>query len=1259
MSKCVSPVDGRGTGSDEKGGNTPSPRMVPQNFRKTMFQQYLIPLMEANGWIVERKSRSNKPGHIDWYFFPPGVVRGRGFKMRVDFWDSVPLLMAALERRTSDALAQFVFNVYHKGKDVEKAMSKKRGTKGEAFEIDKFVTMINIPLPNGIVIPENIRDLWDGSLSISLMENLSDYPLSPSSTSGTKRKPVFKPMTVVKKRGIADDIKQSTAISVPNISNDVSVLNSLKPRKEIRLIENLFHNILHSKPRKAKLSTMLTDTNNLKCPRASEESKLEKRLLRNLLCNIEFDKRRKSISSQTAIDAAKKPVGSTPAPKSIAPGSSKPANGVCLSENRSSERARSLKSMLSAKCNNGSKKLGTNTISCEKTHHINLSLSSTDQPIQKKPKSNFLQALPIVGAPRNDISSCNSYDSSIVKIPRKRKENLGRSNYNNDVQEGSSNQKDEHNAAIHTLTLALESQKIPRKGKSNSILESVITASSRGHPCGDSNVTATSCFTKTEKNNSPHIGLDNAAAAPSDQQTDRKIEYLHFQHKIQPVHKIEFKGLHGQIVNKFLWRKHKELYGCFCNDNCPCLSNLKKLFEGVLAMAEQSAKAQGKEAPQVSRAGFVSSFASRYYEQLSKDFPLNSPAKILLKLLKMWEVHKKMKRFGESCSALCSCDYSSLAKCLPLLTSAIPSSQATSGITASPTSPPSSIEQRTEYCIKFDPSAPLGFYATTSTKDFSSCCKVASVNPYKTNMDPRVSRGTIVRAAEIDGERKEIESHLDLKNRYFTARILKKKLTLWFLNQNIAPHTIESQKRHWSLSGTWQGINEDGWAGGADVVTKGHTISHGDKSIIFEKSCSSVPVVVAGDFLTWSVQPRSAQRIHPLTSAFKRPDSKKSGLKVKIGERLNKTIFFEKDDLEELSKSKLAVVGNYTDLTYAVRHCRLQDVLNVLTRGVDVEDKDKNNMTALQYTNENFSDAEQPFTLDTSDLEQMNGLKRKLLKFFIEANSVIYACDALYHWSYAKVSVSGFRGLAPLDFSNSNFLAAPNSMFYTIEVGNIFFKSPCFPFGHSPTWPEHSTEKFSCEFHLDSYKENEINVTLYAGDHSKNIPLGKWTEDIDESIKISKDKTTNFVSKLQLNSTFFSQEVQEGEMMWRLEREKFDPRKAEDLRSKLAARLFTLTNWLNKLMQEAVTFQMVIDANIEFPLHGKRTLLHAAVYLQDQKLVKRLLDLGADPCISGSKEGSPIEVAAMKSYSLGSRNKEIHSLLMNFQKSTAVPISFE
>ena len=65
----------------------PKPDARKEKVNSPLFWNIVWPsLKDENGWNLEKGNRDN-----DFYACPPGVARGKGFKNRVDFFDSVPL----------------------------------------------------------------------------------------------------------------------------------------------------------------------------------------------------------------------------------------------------------------------------------------------------------------------------------------------------------------------------------------------------------------------------------------------------------------------------------------------------------------------------------------------------------------------------------------------------------------------------------------------------------------------------------------------------------------------------------------------------------------------------------------------------------------------------------------------------------------------------------------------------------------------------------------------------------------------------------------------------------------------------------------------------------------------------------------------------------------------------------------------------------------------------------------------------------------
>ena len=60
--------------------------------KRLLFWDVLINGLKKLGWDIEKGNRDH-----DWYLLPPGVQRGKGFKPRIDFFDSAPLVIKCLK----------------------------------------------------------------------------------------------------------------------------------------------------------------------------------------------------------------------------------------------------------------------------------------------------------------------------------------------------------------------------------------------------------------------------------------------------------------------------------------------------------------------------------------------------------------------------------------------------------------------------------------------------------------------------------------------------------------------------------------------------------------------------------------------------------------------------------------------------------------------------------------------------------------------------------------------------------------------------------------------------------------------------------------------------------------------------------------------------------------------------------------------------------------------------------------------------------
>jgi hypothetical protein len=104
---------------------TRTKRSLNTPVRKLLFWDILIKRLQEVGWRIEIGSRPT-----DWYLCPPGVSRGKGFKPRVDFFDSAPLVINCLKTDTrycNQAEIKSILEEYGKCQvELQKMKSEKR-----------------------------------------------------------------------------------------------------------------------------------------------------------------------------------------------------------------------------------------------------------------------------------------------------------------------------------------------------------------------------------------------------------------------------------------------------------------------------------------------------------------------------------------------------------------------------------------------------------------------------------------------------------------------------------------------------------------------------------------------------------------------------------------------------------------------------------------------------------------------------------------------------------------------------------------------------------------------------------------------------------------------------------------------------------------------------------------------------------------------------------------------------------------------------
>ena len=137
--------------------------------------------------------------------------------------------------------------------------------------------------------------------------------------------------------------------------------------------------------------------------------------------------------------------------------------------------------------------------------------------------------------------------------------------------------------------------------------------------------------------------------------------YRTFKEKYKQLRSIEYKpvGITMQKAASSMWIEHKKMYGenAACDDHCKCIFELQKLTRNVVddfrneELKNDPEKTLGLGQP----VGFVNHFAPRFIPRLSKEYPSESPSKLLGRLSEMWDIHKKNRILGMTCRKDCQC----------------------------------------------------------------------------------------------------------------------------------------------------------------------------------------------------------------------------------------------------------------------------------------------------------------------------------------------------------------------------------------------------------------------------------------------------------------------------------------------------------------------------------------------------------------------------------------------------------------------------
>jgi hypothetical protein len=133
-----------------------------------------------------------------------------------------------------------------------------------------------------------------------------------------------------------------------------------------------------------------------------------------------------------------------------------------------------------------------------------------------------------------------------------------------------------------------------------------------------------------------------------------------FKQRIGKALNVEFKsaGFHINTAASTAWKQHKHRYSSACSDSCECSYDLPFLTETVVE--EKLSKDPAWNNPLDLKAGdypmgFTGNFAATFMRKLKEQYPSESSARHLDRLMSMWKIHQKSNKVGKRCHDNCKC----------------------------------------------------------------------------------------------------------------------------------------------------------------------------------------------------------------------------------------------------------------------------------------------------------------------------------------------------------------------------------------------------------------------------------------------------------------------------------------------------------------------------------------------------------------------------------------------------------------------------
>mmetsp|Transcript_44912 Transcript_44912/g.108527 ORF Transcript_44912/g.108527 Transcript_44912/m.108527 type:complete len:1914 (-) Transcript_44912:641-6382(-) len=583
--------------------------------------------------------------------------------------------------------------------------------------------------------------------------------------------------------------------------------------------------------------------------------------------------------------------------------------------------------------------------------------------------------------------------------------------------------------------------------------------------------------------------------------------------------------------------------------------------------------------------------------------------------------------------------------------------------------PKGSVSMR-EYEAQFPSREPIGaFFKTEGSK-----CKVFSIfKKGNAKEDIRIQPGTIAVAASISGKRQEVSSHEQLRELYIQAKQRQSKIHIVFVNTDVFGHRMDMQSdRDWTEYGVWTNRYEGGWAGGAKTKngvaymtkrlasnressaatsmrtarTENHAnhrekISAPQKSQVRDKDSTRES----------SSDPKARKPLIRPSSIREVPSVAREGRKVKFS-----------DD----NSLKYFVVGSATDQWHDPSHTT-SDEITTESQQLSPADALKDAVTNHPYTKlievletgvtsefditgsalqNHYDYVKQAMNTSNGERRRDMKLKKKILGIYIPVCLHIEQVMELQRTSYFEFWVKIVRLTKKPNISRvmgrTETLNGRVFLKYgkdVVELGSLHKTNTkafvSYDKSELKVFMARGNKRLrlsKCNVFIDFREGAGGDAVPAAKLGNVTIPLGH----IDRQVPIDTSWDNKWPLKVRPDSIISKGAVEIEFRRFKVDRPGDTIKERMKRERLLKDRIIKEKEDLTKSLKEQISFikrfnddfgdgRIRLSGNIQSM--GNATLLHAAINLSEEGMVKQLLDIGADPRAKSSRFGTPIQQA--------------------------------